>query len=178
MNKIFKMAEMDTFDDFFSRQSEQFNSDVPPTGHEQRFMLRLQRRNRSRVTQMAISIAASVTLAVGLTAAMAWLYQGKIEEPAISHSNLVSDVEMYYNSLLQQKYREVEQVIGGESSDLRFEITRVMRDFERENCNLRNDLGEAQKKDYMVGLMVQNYQTQIDILNKIQSSIDSGKGSM
>lgn len=172
---------METFDDFFSNNKEQFDSYELPSGHEQRFMKRLQQRNRYHVLRVVISSAASVAVIIGLTALMAWFYHGGIVDQKFVlglNAEGAVNAEIYYNSLLNQKYREVEKSVYSAQPELSSEVVQIMKSFEVENEKLRSDLLKSQKKDYMVGIMVQSYQTQIDILDRIQSTIGLKNGEL
>ena len=171
---------MESFDEFFSSNRQQFNNCEPPLGHEQRFMARLQQRKRAHIFRIAISSAASVAIVVSFTALMAWYYHGTQMKRMVANLNneASADVELYYNTLLEQKYREIEQVVTSQKPELSVEVTQIMRDFELENRSIRSELSNSQKKDYMVGVMVQSYQTQIDILDKIQATIEINDADM
>lgn len=167
---------MNTLEDFFTSNREQFNDATPPPGHEQRFVALMQRRKRLQMFRVALSSAAAVIIMVGIASAMMW-YHGDLVRNRIGQivggiSYETIDAEVYYSRLLVQKYHEVQMSAQGIKPEATEDIRRVMQDFEHENRELRTDLNSAQNKGYMVEVMVQSYQTQIAILDAMKATME------
>lgn len=163
---------METFDEFFTRHRGQFDDHTPPAGHLKRFEERLKQRKRTRFMVTCISAAATIAILIGFASAIVCFSKGYNQfANTIAKWRVMSQMEMLYEIKLQQKYYEVEQMAKHHQVDMSKEVRRVKRDFRRQNIELCYDWTKAQNKNYIMDLIVQNYEHQIGVLEEIQYSV-------
>ena len=174
------MNEKNTIEDLFGQLRESFDRESPPKGHRDRFLDRLQGADkhsggaRQRAWWRPLSIAASVTI---LLAASLFFFrsQPSIEQQVADIAPEASETTFYFASVVQQQVRELEALGSPETQPLIDDTLRQLTQLEADYQKLEQDLIDGGNSKLILGAMITNFQTRIDLLQDVMTQIEQIK---
>ncbi len=171
---------MDKLEKFFAENKGQLDDVDLPDGHEQRFKSRIHaQKNHTTIKTFALA-AASVSIILALTAALSLMYGNHFSEELSRHFSKGStaqfmEVEAYYRSQLLQKYRAIEKLASSTDPSVKPEAKQLLEEFDREGQRLKAELPKNPRSDMVLRAMYENYQSRLEVLQKIEGTLDKGK---
>jgi hypothetical protein len=170
---------MDELEKFFAENRGQLDDVDLPEGHEQRFMSRIHAQ-KSRISIKTFALAAaSVSIVLALTAALSLIYGNYFSKEFSWHFPKGStaqfmEVEAYYRSQLLQKYRAIEKLASSTDPSVKPEAKQLIEEFDREGQRLKDELPRNPRSDMVLGAMYENYQSRLEVLEKIEGTLAEG----
>lgn len=174
---------MEKLTQFIQQNLSSFNSDDPPDGHFERFRQKLEIHKKGRRVNLPLVAAAAAVACIVITGALGVLYHNpsilKFNPDRVSYQAIPTDlleVETYYGAIVEAKYREVSTLCRGTDPTLEQEAKRQLADLLLGYHTLKEDLLQSPKQDRIIDAIIQNYKVQIDILDKLCSSLREERG--
>ncbi len=162
---------MDAFEKIIRENSGFFDHREPDPGHFDRFRQKLgmEETKRKKISLSRIMQAAAVLLLLVISSL--WVYEHFLQarEPrAISLGSLspeYREVEMYYTSMIQEKYREFEAL---SSDSLAMQILhQEMQSMDSTNLSLQRELAANPGDERVVNAIIELYETKVKVMNYI-----------
>lgn len=146
----------------------------PRSGHFDRFADKLERQHRkSKIISLPYLLkAASVIILVVLSSL--WAYDNLIRNSSSSRGLSLGDVspeykevELYYTSMVNLKYNELDQM-DFESDSLQKEILlNELADMDLIYNNLKEELRTNPNDERIINAMIEHYQLKLEVMNHI-----------
>ena len=168
----------DNLERLFDRLQGSFDTEEPDKGHEQRFLekLRVSRggiamERKSKTWWKPLAIAASIaflcTVAVGLYQA-----EPSLDQKVAKISPEVSRTQFYFAGLIAEQVNELESESTPETRQI-IDDTMVQLDkLESDYAKLERDLVKGGNSKLLLGAMITNFRTRIDLLQDVLNKID------
>jgi|GEM_PF-1450951 exonuclease III len=174
---------MEKLTQFIQQNLSSFNSDDPPDGHFERFRQKLEMRKKGRRVNLPLVASAAAVACIVITGTLGVLYHNpsilKFNQDRVSYQAFPPDlleVETYYSAIIEAKYQEVSILSRGTNSTLEQEAKRQLADLLLGYHTLKEDLLQSPKQDRIIDAIIQNYKVQIDVLEKLCSSMREERG--
>ena len=128
---------MDRMEDFFAKHNADFHSEMPPLGHEARFMARYQQRNARSVHSIALriaSVAAAVLLTLSFTGLTAWAIGNIYGWPQMGH--VAAPIRhLLYTEQINRQFDHLEH-LAQRYPDILEQVQTVRHGFEAERISI------------------------------------------
>ncbi|WP_435625207.1 hypothetical protein [Flagellimonas sp.] len=171
----------DNLDDLFERLQGQFDIEEPGSGHQERFLAKLnqskgvvslpQRKNR---VWKPLSIAASVVL-ICLLGLQIFNSEPSIKEQVVEIAPEVSKTEFYFASLIEEQVQELKDAKSPETARLVDDTLIQLDKLETDYNNLEQELINGGDSKIILNAMITNFQTRIDLLKEVLQNIENIK---
>ena len=171
----------ENLESLFEELKGQFDTETPDTGHENRF---LQKLNASKNVTLIeekekpwfwpFSIAAAVLIlcAVGISS---YLYSPSLDEQVAEISPEVSRTEFYFASLIEEQVNQLERESTPETRQIIEDTMQQLKKLEDNYTHLESDLIEGGNSKLILSAMITNFQTRIDLLQDVLGKIETIK---
>ncbi|OFX23792.1 MAG: hypothetical protein A2041_12515 [Bacteroidetes bacterium GWA2_31_9b] len=172
---------MKKIDHIIQENRSVFDSQEPREGHFERFeqKLNMLQKRKARFTLSFILKAAAVTLLVTLSGL--YVYEQIIPQKEISNgialhqiSPEYNEVEIYYSTLVSQKYHEINSLEFSDSTQKAILITELNQ-MDSIYENLKNDLKINPTDERVINAMIQHYQLKVEVMNQILNQLHQAK---
>jgi len=171
----------DNLDRLFERLQGQFDVEEPHTGHQDRFLEKLNLSqgtvsiNKKRPTWWKpLSIAASVAL-VALLGYKVFAPQPSIEQQVGKIAPEVSNTEFYFANLIEQQVQQLKDEKSPENAQLVDDTLAQLQRLGNDYKKLEQDLVNGGDTKIILNAMITNFQTRIDLLKDVLSQIENIK---
>lgn len=171
----------DSVDKLFERLQGQFDIEDPQTGHQDRFLDKLNRSkgtvaiNKKRPTWWKpLSIAASVAL-IALLGYKAFGPQPSIEQQVVEIAPEVSQTNFYFANLIEQQVQQLKDEKSPENAQLVDDTLAQLQRLANDYKKLEQDLINGGDPKILLNAMIINFQTRIDLLKEVLSQIENIK---
>ena len=171
------MKDFDNITELFEELKGSFDLKEPQEGHRLRFKEKLDAQagtSRGRFASSwwkPLSIAASIALL--LTASVFWLGPGNSEQQQLAAiSPEASQTSYYFNNLVAQQVSELEKLGSPETRPLIEDAMKQLDQLETDYTRLEKDLLNGGNSKFILGAMITNFQTRIDLLQDVMDTIE------
>ncbi|MFD2099195.1 hypothetical protein [Flagellimonas iocasae] len=171
----------DKLDKLFGRLQGQFDLEEPQSGHQDRFLDKLNQANgtvsihkKKNSWWKPLSIAASIAV----IAVLAFQVVGtgpSIEEQVVEISPEVSQTEFYFANLIEEQVRQLKDEKSPETAQLVDDTLLQLQKLEKDYKVLEQDLVNGGDSKIILNAMIFNFQTRIDLLKDVLSQIETIK---
>jgi hypothetical protein len=174
------MNEKNTIEDLFGHLRESFDTEAPPKGHRERFLDRLQGAGqvtgggRQRGWWRPLSIAASVVILLGASFFF-FRSQPTVQQQVAEIAPEASETAFYFTSVVQQQVQELEELGSPETQPLIDDAMLQLAQLEANFQKLEQDLIDGGNSKMILGAMITNFQTRIDLLQEVMMQIEQIK---
>ena len=173
--------EKENLEDLFKELHGQFDTEEPSSGHQERFLAKLNDSNQTitlnkpRVNWWKpLSIAASLALLVALVYGQLDL-NPSLEEQVAEISPEVANTQFYFASLIEEQVKELEAEDSPETKKIISDTMIQLKKLEQDYKLLENELLKGGNSKLILSAMITNFQTRIDLLNDVLSQIETIK---
>ncbi len=165
-------------DQLFENLKESFDIEEPQTGHEERFLNRLEtaqgvvnihRKKRSLIRPLSIAASIAVLIAVGIG-----LYTSSpsIEEQVANISPEVANTEFYFANLVAEQVKQLQDESTPETQQIIDDTMRQLLRLEIDYKSLEENLLNGGNSKMLLSAMITNFQTRIDLLQEVLNKIE------
>ncbi|MEM8845553.1 MAG: hypothetical protein AAGD17_00495 [Bacteroidota bacterium] len=171
----------DNLDDLFERLQGQFDVEEPGSGHQERFLAKLNQSKgvvslpkRKNKLWKPLSIAASVAV-LCLLGMQFFSNEPSIKEQVVEIAPEVSQTEFYFASLIEEQVQELKDAKSPETAKLVDDTLFQLDKLESDYANLERELIKGRDSKIILNAMITNFQTRIDLLKEVLNSIENIK---
>ena len=168
-------------DEFLKNITGSFDTEEPTTGHEQRFLDKLNKAqgtiaiNRKKTSWWKpLAIAASIALVFGLFYSVNNT-QISSEERIAKIAPEVSNAQFHFTSLIQEQVKELEAESAPETQKIVTDTMKQLKNLEVAYKKLEGELLDGGNSKLILSAMITNFQIRIDLLNDVLNQIDTIK---
>jgi cytoskeletal protein RodZ len=167
--------ENNNLDELFNGLSSQWDTAEPHDGHEDRFLNRLERKNRKRFPVMiAMSVAAAVVIVTG--AILFMMPQQQPEPLALNKmSPKAKETQLYFASIIEKELAKVQKEDSPETKKLVQDAIMHMNELEADYDKLLKELRLKGESKQLLHAMITNLQTRISFLEEVLNRIENIK---
>lgn len=172
--------EKDELEQLFIQLKDKFDIEEPETGHQQRFIEKLNKQNgvvsltKKNNWWKPLSVAASIVLLVGLGLSQI-NHPTSIDEQIVEIAPEVSDTEFYFASLIEEQVELLKNEKTVETSQLVDDTLSQLDELDADYRKLERDLVQGGDKELLLNAMIINFQTRIDLLKEVLANIEDIK---
>ncbi|MDT0608523.1 hypothetical protein [Croceitalea rosinachiae] len=173
--------EKDDIKLLFENLKNDFDTESPSTGHEERFLEKLNRSkgvvqisNKKTTWWKPLSIAASIVVICVLGFQLV-NKEDNIKEQIVKISPEVSQTEFYFASLIEEQVQELRALKSPETEQLVDDTLKQINRLETDYNNLEQELVAGGDSKLILNAMINNFQTRIDLLKEVLTTIESIK---
>ena len=168
-------------EELFQNLEGQFDIEEPETGHQERFLEKLNNANgvvslekKKTIWWKPLSIAASIALVV----AVGFQLLDKnpsVQEQVVEIAPEVSETEFYFVSLIEEQVQELENSKSPETAKLVEDTLAQLNKLEADYKELEKDLVDGGNSKILLNAMIINFRTRIDLLQEVLTNIEEIK---
>lgn len=166
---------------FFENLRSDFDTEEPNSGHDSRFLTKLNNQNREVITlsqpksnfwKPFLSIAASVVLIVTV-----FIGINKSNEPndLASISPEMAKTQNFFTTAISAEIEKLNNELTPEFQDLVVDALFQIELLDQNYNKLKQDLTDSGNDKRVINAMISNFQDRIDILNNVLNQIDELK---
>lgn|SRR5690606_16469681 len=168
--------ETDKIEELFKNLKDEFDVELPATGHQQRFLDKLNLKDSSKVDKAPkrksyktfLSIAASILICFGLFV----FFQNKMEvNDLASVSPELSQTQDFFTTAINSELKKINAQRSPENEVLISDALKQLELLEKNYERLKVDLKESGQDKRVIYAMISNFQSRIDILENVLASI-------
>ena len=171
----------DSIDQLFNTLQGTFDTEEPSTGHELRFLEKLNTPGQEKVKvrkknnhSVFFAIAASFIVVFGL--GMVFFNNApSIPEQVVEISPEISKTEFYFANVIQQEISKLESEKTPETKKIIEDTMIQLNKLEKNYKNLELDLLNGGNSKFILSAMIINFQTRIDLLQEVLNQVDAIK---
>lgn len=170
----------DKLEELFRDLENEFDLEAPESGHQQRFLDKLNSINTNTVEKVSkgksytviLSIAASIMVFLGLFIFL----QNKMEvNDLASVSPELSQTQDFFTTAISSELNKIKAQRNPENEILISDALKQMELLEKNYERLKLDLKDSGKDKRVIYAMISNFQSRIDILENVLKSIENLK---
>ncbi|MCH2216025.1 MAG: hypothetical protein MK086_12725 [Flavobacteriales bacterium] len=165
---------MSELEKFIKQEHDSFNEEYLPLGHENRFLMKLEKDKLDKESSMKFwRVAAAIIV---LLVAGGSLLLPRFNSPAdvqygsMSLSEVSADmanIEMYYTSELEKKYKDLQEMAETDMSVRElFDELAILKDQYEE---LEKDLYRSGSNDRVILAMIENFRLRLSLVEKLEN---------
>ncbi|MEC3965761.1 hypothetical protein [Flagellimonas halotolerans] len=170
----------DNLDRLFERLHGAFDVAEPQSGHQERFLEKLDKDQGTIVPNERISwwkplsIAASIAL-MALLGYQAFGPQPSIKQQVTKIAPEVSQTEFYFANLIEEQVEELKEEKTPETAQLVDDTLAQLEKLDKDYETLEQDLVNGGDSKIILSAMITNFQTRIDLIKEVLSQIENIK---
>lgn len=166
---------MKNIEDFIKENSVAFDTEEPGDGHFERFQNKLNQSIQFRIKRIVyktMKYAAAVVILVSLFVVYNQ-YNSKTGTEIADNSYIdeFTQTTAYYNSLVEEKIEELENLSCSNGESEKFTIKEDMSDLDVSYSELESELDKNPDNEYVKNAIINNYQMRIDFLDMVISKL-------
>ncbi|MCX2679181.1 hypothetical protein OOZ15_04440 [Galbibacter sp. EGI 63066] len=174
------MIQKDNIDELFDGLKGQWDTEVPATGHEARFLDKLNAQQGTvsiktgksktsfwRNLSIAASVAVLFTIGIQIFNSMG--------EKAETTPNNIKETKFYFASLIEKEMEKIEAETTPETQHVVADAMEQIKKLEKNYAELENDLAEEGNTRQILNAMIINFQTRINLLQEVLDQIEEIK---
>lgn len=170
----------DTITTLFSELEGKFDTELPNSSHENRFLEKLKQQNKAVVASPKrlgywkpfLAVAASIILCFSIFTVMQ-------QEPELldlaSVSPELSQTQSFFTTAIQQELASLEAQRSPETEDMINDAMKELKILEVEYQTLKIDLTESGSDKRVIYAMINNFQNRINVLQTVLEHIEDVK---
>ncbi len=164
---------MSDFENFIRKERDSFDEEQMPLGHENRFLMKLEKRihdNENRVRFWRVAAAIIVLLIAGGSLLLPRFNSPvDVQYGSMALSDVSSDmanIELYYTSQLEEKYAGLQELseTDVEVKSLFKELASLNDEYE----NLERELYRSGTDDRVILAMIENFRLRLKIVEELE----------
>ncbi len=142
----------------------------PHSGHEDRFLRKLEEPKRKGISFQWLSVAASVVLLIGFYFGTQFSTKSKFSIEDISPE--MGETQMFFVNAINQELREIEKYRTLDTETIIEDALDDIEELEEHYQNYVKDLQFKGNEEQVIQAMVTNYQQRLKILQSLQSLLE------
>ncbi|CAL2086124.1 hypothetical protein [Tenacibaculum sp. 190524A05c] len=142
----------------------------PHSGHEDRFLRKLEKPQSKGVSFKWLSVAASVVLLIGFY--FGTMYQPKQEINFSDIAPEMGETQMFFVNAINHELREIEKYRNLDTESIIEEALDDIEELEEHYKNYVKDLEFKGNEEQIIQAMVTNYQQRLKILQSLQTLLE------
>lgn len=173
--------EKDNLEDVFKNLKGTFDTEEPTTGHQERFLEKLnkankvvtihkKRRNWWRPLSIAASIAILCLVGVGINNS-----NQTVNEHVAQISPEIGNTQVYFTSLIEDQVKNLENESSPETQKIISDTMIQLKKLETNYSQLEKDLINGGNDKLLLSAMITNFQIRIDLLQYVINQIETIK---
>lgn len=169
-------TEHNNLDELFSHFNGEWDTAEPNSGHEDRFLSRLERKKKKRFNlKIAVPVAAAIALIVSMVFFL--MPQGQPDEQTALNkmSPKAKEAQMYFASIIEKELAKVEKEDSPETKKLVTDALQRMNQLEADYNKLTRELENKGESKQLLHAMITNLQTRISFLEQVLNRIENIK---
>lgn len=172
--------DKDNLHTLFDNLQNDFDIEVPESGHQQRFLDKLNNQNKAvvilqpkrNIWKPFIGIAASIALLVSVFIG----YQSNNESRDLaSVSSEMATTQDFFTSAINDELEKLNNETSPEYQELKVDALFQLEILQQNYLQLRDDLNESGDDKRVIHAMISNFQSRIDLLQNVLEQIDELK---
>ncbi len=174
------MKERD-LEKLFQNLEGQFDFEEPKTGHQERFLEKLNNtkgvvslEKKKTIWWKPLSIAASIALVV-VVGFQLLDKKPSVQEQVVEIAPEVSETEFYFVNLIEEQVQELENSKSPETAKLVEDTLAQLNKLEADYEKLEKDLVDGGNSKILLNAMIINFRTRIDLLQEVLTNIEEIK---
>ena len=172
----------ENLEELFENLKGTFDIEEPATGHQQRFLdklntktdgvVQLQPKKKSWWKPLSIAASVAIIFTIGFS-----LFNAKptIEEQVAEISPEVSQTQFYFASLIEEQVKALESESTPKTRKIVDDTMLQLKKLEADYSRLEQDLLNGGNSKLILSAMITNFQTRIDLLQDVLNQIDTIK---
>ena len=174
------MSKTTLDDDAFKNLEGQFDLETPSSGHQQRFLEKLNNQNKvpqynKKVVKLwrpMVGIAASLALIISV---LIGVQNSSNTKELASISPEMASTQEFFTSAIANELEKLNSEENPEYQDLIVDTMFQIKILEEDYELLKTDLTESGDDDRVIYAMIANFQSRIDLLQNVVEQIDNLK---
>lgn len=167
----------DNMKEMFDNLQGQWDTQEPPLGHQERFLDRLnkkqKKKGRSLLYRIALPAAAAIVVLLGI---MVTYNPGSSDMQVVAKmSPDTEQTQMYFASIIQKELAKVEKEDSPETKKLVQDALMRMEQLEKDYDKIVKELAARGENKQLIHAMVTNLQTRIAFLEEVLIKIENIK---
>lgn len=171
-------TEENKMDEMFSHFDGQWDMEEPAAGHEDRFLNRLDKKNRKKPKGKGliywIAVPAAAAIAILLTMLITFSPDGSNNQIA-KLSPKTEKTQMYFASIINQELEKVQKENNPETKAIVADAMQHMKKLEADYDKITHDLAKKGENRQLIHAMITNLQTRISFLEDVLVKIENIK---
>lgn len=173
--------EKDSLNTLFENLKNDFDTEMPSTGHEHRFLNKLKAQGESGVIKMKssrnlwrplIGVAASVVLLISVF--IGFQKDDNLNDLA-SISPEMANTQSFFTNVIAEELDKLESETSPEVQILIKDAMNQMQILEKEYEKLKRNLSESGEDQRVIYAMISNFQNRIEVLQNVLQQIEQVK---
>lgn len=173
--------EKDNIEELFQNLKGSFDTEAPNTGHEERFLEKLNGGNQVTLRPVTrsswwkpLSIAASI--AVLIAVGMGLVNQNYTMQKQLAKvSPEVSNTQFYFASLIEEQVKELQSESAPEAQQIIADTMTQLATLEQNYGELKKEMLAGGNDKILLRAMITNFQTRIELLEDVLEQIETIK---
>lgn len=157
----------DKFQDFFSENN--FDIHEPHSGHNERFLRKLQQPKKKTISYKLMGAVASVILLIGFY--LGSFHQQK-QYDLRDVSPKMAEAQNFFVSTINQELKEIEKFRNLETETLIEEALEEIEELEDQYGSFKIELNQSGNQRMKVQAMINNYQQRLHVLQRLLDQLD------
>ncbi len=167
--------ENDKLKELFNGINDQWDTEHPALGHQERFLSRLESKKKKRFPfKIAMPVAAAVAILMGL-----FIFFNPMQENHDTALNKMSpqakETQLYFSSIIAKELAKVENENSPETQRIVRDALIHMQQLETDYDALIKELQEKGENKKILHAMITNLQVRITFLEKVLAQIENIK---
>jgi hypothetical protein len=167
----------DSIDKLFENLQGNFDIYETPSGHQKRFLDKLNEAEKSSVKKLnwwkPLSIAASIAVLIAVGAMI--LKTNPSEKDLASVSPEMMQTQSFFTSTINEELETLKSLTSPEAKQLVDDALIQIDVLEKEYLKLKKDLSQSGNDKRVIYAMISNFQNRIDLLQKVIEKIEEIK---
>lgn len=165
----------------FENLQGQFDIEEPATGHQERFIQKLnqskgvvslQKKQVHWLKPLAIAASFALLCIIGF---QYFAENPTLEEQVVEISPEVSETEFYFASLVEEQVQQLKDAKSPETAQLVDDTLIQLDNLESDYLQMEQDLVNGGNSKIILNAMIINFQTRIDLLKEVLNNIEEIK---
>lgn len=167
--------EKDTLGELFNGPENQWDTEHPNLGHQERFLNRLEGKKKQRYTfKIAVPVAAAIAVLLGL-----FIFFNPMQHNNSTALNKMSpqakETQLYFSAIIEKELAKVEKEDSPETQRIVSDALKRMQQLENDYMLLTTELQENGENKKILHAMITNLQVRITFLEKVLVQIENIK---
>lgn len=167
-------TENNNLDEMFSHFNGQWDNEAPASGHEDRFLDRLEKKKKSPkglIYWVSIPAAAAIVILLSLV----FVLNPKEDIQMAKLSSKTEQTQMYFASIINKELEKVQKQNSPETKALVENAMQQMQQMEADYDKITHDLASKGENKQLLHAMITNLQARISFLEGVLVKIENIK---
>lgn len=170
------MTEDNKMDEMFNRFDSQWDMEEPATGHEDRFLDRLEKkRKKPKGKRFIYWIAMPTAAAIAILLTLLFTFSPGDNDEVAKISPKTEQTQMYFASIINKELEKVQKENSPETKAIIADAMLQMQQMEADYDKITHDLAKKGENRQLLHAMITNLQTRISFLEDVLVKIENIK---